>query len=93
MLRCKSSPTCCILSLAYLRICAYIVPAGATSADTWWRYTFFLVTVPDQNRFRPRCVHRNVAPSAVVITLSILASCRYLTLVRLQENLLSTRMT
>jgi len=42
----------------------------------------FWSRLPDQNRFRSRFVHRNVAPSVVVvIMLSILASCRYLTLV------------
>lgn len=54
-------------------------------------HVLFLVTVPDQHRFRSRLVYRNVAPSAVVvIMLSMYLALVgiyiyvYLTLVRLQ---------
>lgn len=68
---------------AYVCVCC---SRGLLASDTWWRCTFFLVTVPDQNHFRSRFVHRNVAPSAfVVIMLSILSGLAgLLTLVRLQ---------
>lgn len=63
------------LSFMYARCVIY-------SSRGFWRsgdVRSFWSRLPDQNRFRSRFVHRNVAPSVVVvIMLSILASCRYI---------------